>query len=86
MGVDANGGAVEEAQQEPELVETEAELENDDAGDIEPLFKQAKKKLKKGEVDAFWDDAVDKQKGAPIKPDIITYDEARQLGLKLEDD
>lgn len=86
MGVDANGGAVAEAQQEPAPVETEAELGSDEGEDIEPLLKQAKKKLKKGEVDAFWDVAVDKQKGAPVKPDIITYDEARQLGLKLEDD
>jgi hypothetical protein len=84
MGVNANGKAVVEQQHTSET--TKAEPEGNDAEDMEPLLKQAKKKLKRDEVDAFWDDAVDKQKGAVAKPDVLTYDQARQLGLKLEDD
>jgi hypothetical protein len=84
MGVDANGKAVVEPQRTSATAK--AEPESNGSQDIEPLLKQAKKKLKKDEVDAFWSDAVDKQKGAVAKPDVLTYDQARQMGLKLEDD
>jgi len=84
MGVGANGNAAVEQQSTSETAR--AEPENNGAEDIEPLFKQAKKKLKKDEVDAFWSDAVDKQKGALAKPDVITYDQARQMGLNLDEE
>jgi CheY-like chemotaxis protein len=54
------------------------------AGDLEPLFKDARKKLKPGEADAFWDEAADKHK-APAKPDMLSYEQAKQLGLAPED-
>ncbi|MEZ0397146.1 MAG: response regulator [Anaerolineales bacterium] len=47
--------------------------------DLEPLLK-AKKKLKPQELDAFWEEAVDKTK-APTKPDMLSYEQAKQLGL-----
>ena len=53
--------------------------------DLEPLFKKAGKKLKPEEVDAFWNAAVDKQKAAPTKPNIISYEQARKLGLAPEE-
>ncbi len=53
--------------------------------EMEPLFKEAKKKLKSSEVNAFWDKAADKHK-APTKPDMLSYDQAKELGLAPEDE
>ena len=50
--------------------------------DLEPLLK-SKKKLKPEEVDAFWTEAADKSK-APTKPDMLSYEQAKQLGLTPE--
>ena len=44
------------------------------------LFKDAKKKLKPAEVNEFWNKAADKHK-APSKPDMLSYEQAKQLGL-----
>jgi CheY-like chemotaxis protein len=52
--------------------------------EMEPLFKGGKKKMKPSEVDEFWDKAATKHK-APAKPDRLTYDQAKQLGLTPED-
>jgi len=50
--------------------------------DLEELFASAeKKKSKIKDVDAFWDDAIEKAGNIPINPDVITFDEARKLGL-----
>jgi len=50
--------------------------------DIENMLVQAeKKKIKAKEADAFWDDAVEKHGNPPLKPDIISYEQAKQLGL-----
>jgi CheY-like chemotaxis protein len=54
------------------------------AKELEPLFKEAKKKLKPQEVDAFWNKAADKHK-SPTEPDMLTYEQAKQLGLAPED-
>jgi CheY-like chemotaxis protein len=53
--------------------------------DMAPLFKEARKKLKLAEVDDFWDKAADTHK-APPKPDMLSYDQAKQLGLAPEDE
>jgi DNA-binding response OmpR family regulator len=50
------------------------------AKEMAPLFKEAKKKLKSTDVDAFWDQAADQHK-APTKPDMLSYEQAKQLGL-----
>jgi CheY-like chemotaxis protein len=52
--------------------------------ELEPLFKEAKKKLKASEVNDFWDKAADQHK-APAKPDMLSYEQAKQLGLAPED-
>jgi len=52
--------------------------------EMEPMFKDAKKKLKPAEVDEFWSKAADEHK-APSKPDMLSYDQAKQLGLAPED-
>jgi hypothetical protein len=62
----------------PETVEKSAK-------ELEPLFKDAKKKLKPAEVDEFWDKAAGKHK-ALTKPDMLSYDQAKQLGLAPEDE
>jgi CheY-like chemotaxis protein len=53
--------------------------------ELEPLFKESKKKMKPAEVNEFWDKAADKHK-APAKPDMLSYDQAKQLGLAPEDE
>lgn len=59
----------EEAEPEPEV-------------DIDALFASAGKKSKtQQDLDAFWDDAVEKAGNIPINRDVITFDEARKLGL-----
>jgi CheY-like chemotaxis protein len=50
--------------------------------EIETLLK-TKKNISTSELEAFWDDAASKQGGVPTNPDVITYDQARQLGLAL---
>ena len=48
--------------------------------ELAALFKDAKKKLKPVEVNEFWNKAADKHK-APSKPDMLSYEQAKQLGL-----
>jgi len=60
---------VEEAQEpEPEV-------------DLDILFANASKKSKVKDVDAFWDDAAEKAGTIPTNPDVITFEQARKLGL-----
>jgi DNA-binding response OmpR family regulator len=54
------------------------------AKEMEPLFKDAGKKLKPAEVDEFWTKAAKKHK-APTKPDMLSYEQAKQLGLAPEE-
>jgi hypothetical protein len=49
------------------------------------LFKDAKKKLKPAEVNEFWNNAADKHQ-ALSHPDMLSYDQAKQLGLAPEDE
>jgi CheY-like chemotaxis protein len=48
--------------------------------DVEALFASADK-AKVQDLDAFWDDAVDKIGNIPINRDVITFEEATKLGL-----
>ena len=61
----------------PEISESEPEPEVD----LDTLFANASKKSKVKDVDAFWDDAVEKAGNIPTNPDVITFDQARKLGL-----
>jgi CheY-like chemotaxis protein len=60
--------------------EEEVELEPELDVDLDVLFGAAKKSEVK-DLDAFWDNAVEKTAGIPTNPDVITFDEARKLGL-----
>jgi CheY-like chemotaxis protein len=48
--------------------------------EIDTLLK-GKKKITTDELEAFWNEAAAKQSNVPTNPDVITYDQARQLGL-----
>jgi CheY-like chemotaxis protein len=48
--------------------------------EIDTLLK-GKKKITTDELEAFWNEAAAKQSKVPTNPDVITYDQARQLGL-----
>jgi len=69
----------------PELLTMPLETPEQSAKELESLLKSAKKKLKPAEVDDFWDKAAHKHK-APTKPDMLSYDQAKQLGLAPEDE
>ncbi len=49
--------------------------------DVEALFVSAGKKSKVKDVNAFWDEAVEKSGNIPINPDVISFEEANKLGL-----
>jgi hypothetical protein len=49
--------------------------------EIELLLQGKKKKMSTDELEAFWTDAADKQSAVPSNPDVITYEQARQLGF-----
>jgi CheY-like chemotaxis protein len=55
------------------------------SNEIETLL-QKKKNMSTDELEAFWDNAAEKQSGVPTNPDAITYDQARQLGLTPGED
>ncbi|MDQ3005848.1 MAG: response regulator [Chloroflexota bacterium] len=49
--------------------------------DLDALFASAGTKQKVDDLDAFWNDAVEKTGSIPTNPDVITYDQASKLGL-----
>ena len=49
--------------------------------DLDVLFASAGNKKKVDDLDAFWNDAVEKTGSIPTNPDVITYDQASKLGL-----
>jgi CheY-like chemotaxis protein len=83
MTVPANGKKPSKPYQEP--LTTPLEVIEKNARELEPLFKSVKKKLKTAELNEFWDDAADKHK-APTKPDMLSYEQAKQLGLAPKDE
>jgi two-component system response regulator (stage 0 sporulation protein F) len=49
--------------------------------DLDALFASASKNATVKDIDAFWDDAVEKTSNIPTNPDVISFDEACKLGL-----
>jgi DNA-binding response OmpR family regulator len=49
--------------------------------DVDALFASASDKSPVKDLDAFWDDAVEKTSNIPTNPDVISFEEARKLGL-----
>ncbi len=56
------------------------------APEMEALLKEAaKKKVKPEEMDAFWDQAAEQHASKTNNPEVISYEEARKLGLAPDD-
>jgi CheY-like chemotaxis protein len=53
--------------------------------EMEPLFTDEQQKLKPAEVNSYWNEAAGNQK-PPSNPDMLSYDQAKQLGLTPEDE
>jgi CheY-like chemotaxis protein len=53
--------------------------------EIDTLLK-GKEKITTDELEAFWNDATETQSNVPTSPDVITYDQARQLGLAPDEE
>ena len=49
--------------------------------DLDALFASAGEKAPVKDIDAFWDDAVEKTSKLSTNPDVISFDEASKLGL-----
>jgi CheY-like chemotaxis protein len=53
--------------------------------DMEPLFTDPQQKLNPGEVNDYWDEAATEQQ-TPSDPDMLSYEQAKQLGLTPQDE
>lgn len=87
LGVTPAEAGAEPAVPEEEAVETPVfapiqEEEPEPEVDVDALLAAASKKKTVQDVDAFWDDAVEKAGNIPINPDVITFADAQKLGLK----
>jgi DNA-binding response OmpR family regulator len=62
-------------------------LEGVDPGmrEMAPLFIDSRKRLKPADVNDFWDKAADQHK-APANPDMLSYEQAKQLGFTPKDE
>ncbi len=81
LGVSPAQVITETTVSEPEVMPLPESQEPEPEVDLETLFANASKKSKVKDVDAFWDDAVEKAGNIPTNPDVITFDQARKLGL-----
>jgi hypothetical protein len=70
---------------EPSIPEPEplalAPQEPEPEVDLDALFASASKNSTVKDIDAFWDDAVEKTSNIPTNPDVISFEEASKLGL-----
>jgi CheY-like chemotaxis protein len=62
--------------------ETSAEVAS---SELDVIFKQAKRKIKPEDVDAFWDSAAAEDADEVTRTDALSYEQARQLGLAPEE-
>jgi CheY-like chemotaxis protein len=56
------------------------------APEMEALLKDAKKKVKQDEMDDFWSKAAEQSAKKSTNPEVISYEEARKMGLTPDDD
>jgi CheY-like chemotaxis protein len=74
---------VVEEEPEPVSFVQVQEVEPEPEVDVDALFATAnQKKTAVQDLDAFWDDAVEKAGNLPITPDVITFADAQKLGLR----
>ncbi|HUE97950.1 MAG TPA: response regulator [Anaerolineales bacterium] len=70
----------ESATPDPEPLALESK-EPEPEVDLDALFASASKQSPVKDLDAFWNDAVEKTSNLPTNPDVISFEEARKLGL-----
>jgi hypothetical protein len=74
---------VHEAESDESTRSTQTEDEEPEPEvDVDELFAVAGKKKGVKDLDAFWDDAIEKTGNLPINADVITFADAQKLGLK----
>ena len=73
-------GEAQESGFTPEPFEEEDDIPEPEV-DVDELFAAASKKEGVKDLDAFWDDAVEKTGNLPINADVITFADAQKLGL-----
>jgi hypothetical protein len=76
MSLEAEPAAIPE----PEPL-TPAPQEPEPEVDLDALFASAGQNPPVKDLDAFWDDAVEKTSNIPTNPDVISFEEASKLGL-----
>jgi len=81
LGVSPLSATTESNAPEPEAVDMFEAKEPEPDVDLDALFATAGKKSQVKDIDAFWNDAVEKAGNIPTNPDVITFDQARKLGL-----
>jgi hypothetical protein len=81
LGVAPPPIVTESAAPEPEAAMLFESDEPEPEMDLDALFASASDKKQVDDLDAFWNDAVEKTGNIPTNPDVITYEEARKLGL-----
>lgn len=72
-------------EEEPSVPQYMEPVTQTTSSEIEALLKK-KKKITTDELEAYWNDAASKQGNFPTNPDVITYEQARQLGLAPGED
>jgi DNA-binding response OmpR family regulator len=91
LAILAEMGVLLQEQTVQEVVPEEAALQPETAEEtplpeLEAIFSQARQgSFKAEEVDAFWDSAVVEDMDGLVRADVISYDQARQLGLTPEE-
>ncbi len=81
MNLPAEGGE-DQAAKTPELNLDSLPLNLEEVGDLLDLLeKPAEMVAPAGDLDSFWESAAQGGDAAPLPPDVLSYDQARQLGL-----
>jgi two-component system, response regulator, stage 0 sporulation protein F len=80
LGVAPTPMVTESTIPEPEPLALEPE-EPEPEVDVDALFASAGNKSPVKDLDAFWNDAVEKTSKIPSNPDVISFEEASKLGL-----
>jgi len=81
MGVTAELKEPKPAPPAPKKRKTGELPANPPAPEMEALLKSAKKKVKQDEMDDFWNKAAEQTAGKSTNPEVISYEEARKMGL-----
>lgn len=68
-----------------EVVEVIPPVEEPSLGELEKILKGSVRSLDRTKAEEFWDQASGSEPFLPDNPDVITYDQARKLGLTPEE-